>query len=155
MALSREIARQVREMHFGNNWTGSSLKDILKDLDWKAASMPLDSFNSIALLIFHSNYYIDKTLYALRHGKLEAHDKFSFDLPPIQSEKEWQEFLSKIWKDAEEFAKYIENMPDEKLWDIMIEKKYGTYYRNFLGIIEHFHYHLGQIALIRKLQNNN
>ena len=104
MALSKEIARQIREMHFGGNWTGSSLKDQLKDLDWKTAKTSLDSLNSIALLIFHSNYYLEKTLYALHHGKLQAYDKFSFDLPLIRSEDEWKDFLSKIWKDAEEFA---------------------------------------------------
>ncbi|MCA0933450.1 DUF1572 domain-containing protein [Lutimonas saemankumensis] len=154
MALSKEIARQIREMHFGSNWTGSSLKDQLQDLDWKKATISFDSLNSIALLIFHSNYYIDKTLYALKYGKLEAHDKFSFDLPTINSDREWQDFLSKVWGDAEEFAAYIEKMPDEKLWEIMIEEKYGTYYRNFLGIIEHFHYHLGQITLLKKLIKN-
>ena len=30
-------------------------------------------------------------------------------------------------------------------------EKYGTYYRNFHGLIEHAHYHLGQIVLIKKL----
>jgi hypothetical protein len=29
--------------------------------------------------------------------------------------------------------------------------KYGNYYRNLHGIIEHTHYHLGQIVLIKKL----
>jgi hypothetical protein len=31
------------------------------------------------------------------------------------------------------------------------QKKYGTYYRNLMGVIEHSHYHLGQISLIRKM----
>ena len=152
MALSKEIARQIREMHFGQNWTGSSLKDQLQDLDWKAATASEDSLNSIAVLIFHANYYIERTLSALKTGKLDAHDMYSFALPPIKSEEAWQHFLSKVWQDAEEFASMIEKMPDEKMWDIMIEEKYGTYYRNFLGIIEHFHYHLGQIAILRKIQ---
>ncbi|HAI83731.1 MAG TPA: DUF1572 domain-containing protein, partial [Chitinophagaceae bacterium] len=30
----------------------------------------------------------------------------------------------------------------------------GTYYRNILGLIEHTHYHLGQIALIKKIIRN-
>jgi hypothetical protein len=29
-------------------------------------------------------------------------------------------------------------------------EKYGNYYRNIHGIIEHIHYHLGQIVLIEK-----
>jgi len=32
-----------------------------------------------------------------------------------------------------------------------MEEKYGNYYRNFHGIIEHCHYHLGQIVLIKKM----
>ena len=30
-------------------------------------------------------------------------------------------------------------------------EKYGNYFRNLTGIIEHLHYHLGQIVLIKKL----
>ena len=45
-------------------------------------------------------------------------------------------------------------MPDEQLWKEFAEKKYGNYYRNLQGIIEHFHYHLGQIAFIKKIVKN-
>ena len=59
-----------------------------------------------------------------------------------------------MWKtleEAEDFAQLIEKMTDDEIWSIMIDEKYGTYYRNFQGIIEHFHYHLGQISLIKKI----
>jgi len=29
--------------------------------------------------------------------------------------------------------------------------KYGNYFRNIVGVIEHIHYHLGQIVLIKKI----
>ena len=34
-------------------------------------------------------------------------------------------------------------------------EKYGNYYRNLHGVIEHAHYHLGQIALIKKMFQNS
>ncbi len=59
--------------------------------------------------------------------------------------------LDKTWTDAETFATLIEQLPEDKLWENFSDKKYGIYYRNLHGIIEHIHYHLGQIVLIKKI----
>lgn len=53
--------------------------------------------------------------------------------------------------EAELFAQEIEKLDELKLYDVFSEEKYGNYFRNLLGIIEHSHYHLGQISLIKKL----
>ena len=87
----------------------------------------------------------------LKGNPLDAHDKFSFEHPPIHSEEDWRSFLENIFSTAEEFASLIEQMPEEKLWETMAEAKYGTWYSNLQGIIEHTHYHLGQVALIKKI----
>ena len=149
--LSVQIARHIRELHFGENWTDVSLKALVEDLSWKEANTQVHDFNTIASLIFHINYYINAVLQVLHNKPLEARDKYSFDLPPIHSKKDWDQLLSKTWKEAEEFAQLIEKLTDQELLSIMIDEKYGTYYRNFQGIIEHSHYHLGQIALIKKI----
>ncbi len=151
MNLSAEIARHIREVHFGENWTDVSLKSLLSDLSWKEATIQVHHLNTIAELVFHINYYVNAVLKVLQKGPLEARDQYSFDLSPINSQKDWDLLMAKTWKEGEEFAKLIEKMTDQELWSIMIDKKYGTYYRNFQGIIEHFHYHLGQIALIKKI----
>lgn len=151
MNLSAEIAKHVREVHFGGNWTDVCLQSLVRDLSWKEATTKIYDLNSIAELAFHINYYINALIKVLQNGPLEARDKYSFDLPPINSQKDWDLLQSKIWSDAEEFAKLIEQLGDQELGSIMIDKKYGTYFRNFQGIIEHFHYHLGQIALIKKI----
>jgi hypothetical protein len=52
---------------------------------------------------------------------------------------------------ADQAASLIEQLPEQRLWDDFSDQRYGNYYRNILGIIEHGHYHLGQIVLIRKL----
>jgi len=59
--------------------------------------------------------------------------------------------LNNAWHEAESFAALIEQLPDSKLRAQFTDEKYGTYYRNLQGIIEHTHYHLGQIVIIKKI----
>ena len=151
MFLTKEIARHVREVHFGENWTDSCLKDQLEDVDWLEATTQVHALNSISSLAYHINYYIVAVIGVLQNKPLVAQDKESFNLPPISSQEDWNKLLEKIWADAEKFAVLIENFPEEKLFEDMSDKKYGSFYRNFQGIIEHFYYHLGQIALIKKI----
>ena len=87
----------------------------------------------------------------LQGEPLNAHDKYSFAHPPILSQKDWEKLLDKTWTNAENFATLIEQMPESKLGKIFSDEKYGNYYRNINGIIEHTHYHLGQIVLIKKI----
>ena len=151
MNLTGQIAKQFRDVHFGGNWTSSNLKDNLKDLTWQQAITQVYSFNTIALLIFHMNYYVDAVMKVLRGGSLDASDKYSFDLPPIRTQADWEKLVDKTWTDAESFASLIEQLPESKLGETFADEKYGNYYRNIHGIIEHIHYHLGQIVLIKKI----
>jgi len=151
MNLTAQIAKQLRDVHFGGNWTDVNLKESLKDVTWQQATTQIHSLNTIAKLVYHMNYYISAVLKVLQGGPLDASDKYSFDLPPIHSEEDWEKLLDKTWIEAEHFASLIEQLPESKLGDIFSEEKYGNYYRNIHGIIEHCHYHLGQIVLIKKI----
>jgi uncharacterized damage-inducible protein DinB len=151
VTISSQIAKQFREVYFGGNWTSVNFRDVLSDVNWIQATTKVNSFNTIAALIFHTNYYVSEVLKVLKGGTLEAHDKYSFNVAAIDSAKTWTELLDKMWKDAEEFARLVEELPETKLSQIFSDPKYGTYYRNLHGIIEHNHYHLGQIVLIKKL----
>ncbi|MBD3168482.1 MAG: DUF1572 domain-containing protein [candidate division Zixibacteria bacterium] len=151
MNLTTELARHLREAHFGGSMTGVNLKDALKDVSWQQATKQIYTFNTIASLVYHMNYYVRAVLKVLKGGPLDAHDKYSFDLSPIESEDDWEDLLENVWADAEAITKSIEQMPESKLRDTFWDEKYGNYYRNIQGVIEHFHYHLGQIVLIKKI----
>lgn len=155
MNFTAQIAKFLRDAHFGGNWTWVNLKDTLAGVTWQQATTKVHSFNTIAALVYHMNYYIGAASKVLQGGPLDAHDKFSFALPPIQSQEDWEKMLERAWADAENFARLIEQLPEDKLLETFVEEKYGTYYRNLHGIIEHFHYHLGQIVLIKKLLMEN
>lgn len=151
MNLTAQIAKHFREVHFGGNWTSSNLKEHLSDVTWQQATMQVYSLNSIATLVFHMNYYVDAVLKVLQGQPLNAKDKYSFSHPPIQTKEDWENFLEKVWRDAESFASLVEQFPEGKLGETFADEKYGNYYRNFHGIIEHCHYHLGQIVVIKKI----
>lgn len=153
MTFAQQLAKHFREVHFGGNWTDVNLKDTLAGVDWQQATTKVQNLNTIAALVFHINYYVQAVLQVLQGGPLDASDKFSFNLPPIASEEDWQALVNKTMTEAEHFAAEIERMDDAKLLADFGDGKYGNYYRNLHGIIEHTHYHLGQISLIKKLIN--
>jgi len=151
MTTTAQIAKHFREVHTGGNWTWVNLKDTLEGINWQQATTKVHSFNTIATLVFHINYYTSVVLKVLNGAPLDASDKFSFDLPPITCEEDWQQLKDKTFSEAEQFATRLEALPDDTLWQDFFEGKYGNYFRNMLGIIEHTHYHLGQITLLKKL----
>lgn len=151
MSLITHIAKHFKDIHFGGNWTCSNLKDNLEGITWEQATTKVYDLNTIAALVYHINYYVSTVLKVLEGGDLEGSDKISFNHPPIESQEDWDKMVSKVWSDAERFTKLVEQLPEEKLWEIFSDEKYGNYYRNLNGIIEHSHYHLGQIAIIKKI----
>jgi hypothetical protein len=151
MNLSSQIAKHFREVHVGGNWTWSNYKDQLADVTWEQALKQVDSFNTIAVLTFHHGYFVNAVLKVFKGEPLNSHDKDSFAHPPINSQEDWQSMVTQLLSKAEELAGFIEKTPTEKWEDIFVKEKYGNYYRNVHGMIEHAHYHLGQIALIKKL----
>ncbi|GGH68889.1 putative damage-inducible protein DinB [Filimonas zeae] len=151
MTITQQLAKHLRDVHFGGNWTSVNLRDTVRDITWQQATTKVYTFNTIAALVYHIHYYVDAVLKVLQAEPLNAHDKFSFDVPPIQSPQEWEQLLETTWKDAELFAALIETLEDEKLQEYFSDEKYGNYFRNLAGIIEHSHYHLGQIVLIKKI----
>ncbi len=151
MKLTQQLAKAVRGLYFGGNWTDVSLQKTLEDVDVKMATTQIYELNSILKLTYHIHYYVNAQLGVLKGGALEARDKFAFDHPAIDTEEAWQEMLKKIWQEAEELASLIEQLPEEKIGDAFVDEKYGSYYTNFSGMIEHSHYHLGQIVVLKKM----
>jgi hypothetical protein len=151
MKIQEQIAKHLREFYSGGNWTDVNLKSTLKDVTWQQATTKVYSFNTIAVLMFHINYYISAVTKVLQGESLSASDKYCFDCPPILNQKDWEDLMDKSFADAENFAALIEQMPEPKLWETFTDEKYGIYYKNLTGIIEHCHYHLGQIVLIKKI----
>jgi uncharacterized damage-inducible protein DinB len=151
MNISRALAERVREVILCGTWiANTNFKDQLEEVPLKQAMEKIEDLNSLAALTFHIHYYIKGILEVFEGMPLSIRDKYSFDLPPLQSEEHWEALKESLWNDAEILAQYIENFPEVNWAQAFCDEKYGSYHRNIDGLIEHAYYHLGQVVLIKK-----
>ncbi len=152
METPKQLAHRLREVFLDGTWiANTNFKDQLSQIDWQQATQKIGSLNTIAGLTFHINYYLAGVLDVFKGGPLSIRDKFSFDVPLINSAEEWESLYNEFCQHAEAFAVEIEAMSAGKLESVFVDEKYGTYRRNIEGMIEHGYYHLGQVVLIRKM----
>jgi hypothetical protein len=151
MTHIEQIAQHFRQVHTGGNWTSVNLQSVLSDITLEQATRKIGDLNTIAVLTYHVNYYVDTVLKVLQGGPLTGNDKLSFELPPLTTAAEWRALADKAISDAELFAAAIEQLPAHRLFEDFTDAKYGNYYRNLHGIIEHTHYHLGQMVILKKI----
>jgi hypothetical protein len=156
MTRNVTIANRLREVFLNGNWiANTNYKEQIQNINWQQATQKVGNLNTIAALTYHVNYYLAGLLNSFKTGKLEISDKYSFDLPPINSEKDWTKLVTDILDNAEKFAVKVEQMEDNIFDKPFIDEKYGTVLRNIEAVIEHSYYHLGQISLIRKMITQN
>ncbi|MBP9796979.1 MAG: DUF1572 domain-containing protein [Chitinophagales bacterium] len=155
MSIINQITKHFRDVHFGGNWTSVNVKDTLADISWEEAKTKVYDLNTIATLVFHMNYYVENVLKVLHGEPLNASDKLSFNVPEINNSEDWQKLVTKTLTEAELFALQLGKMDESKLLETFSDSKYCNYYKNMHGIIEHTHYHLGQISLLKKILREN
>ena len=152
MESAQQLANRFREVLLNGKWVANTnYKKALSDVTWEQATHKVKSLNTLLALTFHINYYVDGVLKVFEGGKLDIHDKYSFDYEHIDTPEAWATLLNALFENAEQFARYIEQMSEGKLEEVFVDEKYGTYRRNIEGMIEHCYYHMGQISLIKKM----
>jgi uncharacterized damage-inducible protein DinB len=151
MFTAAQLAQQVSASVFGENWTAVHLKQSLETVTWQQANTSIAGCNSIGVLTFHIGYYIQAILKVMQGEPLEAHDKYSFDAPAINNEADWKLLTTALYSNTELLTQLVANVETEKLNDVFTDEKYGSYYRNLLGVTEHLYYHMGQINLLKKM----
>jgi hypothetical protein len=155
MTRNVSIANRLREVLLNGKWiANTNFKEQILSVSWEQSIQKVSNLNTIALLTFHINYYLKGLLQVFNGGQLEIRDKYSFDLPEIKSEADWNALVTDFVHNAEMFADKVEQMPDTLFDQAFVDEKYGNYLRNIEGVIEHSYYHLGQVSLIKKMINS-
>lgn len=156
MTKAQFLAHRLREVLLNGKWiANTNFKDQILSVSWEQATQKVAGLNTIALLTFHINYYLQGILDFFSTGKLDISDKYSFDMPEINSESDWNNLVEAFLSNAERFASHVEQMDESILDQPFVDEKYGSYWRNIEGVIEHSYYHFGQVSLIRKLVSTN
>ena len=145
----------MKEVLLDGKWiANTNFKDQISNVNWIQANKKINDLNSIALLTYHINYYLEGLNKVFSEGVLDISDKYSFDMPPINTELDWLQMVNTFIYNAELFVSNVEKMNEEKLFQNFVKEEYGNYLRNIEGVIEHSYYHLGQVVLIKKLISN-
>lgn len=146
------LASRFEEVLLNGTWiANTNYQALLSDVSREQATRRVGDLNTIAALTWHVNYYIAGILQVFRGGALEIRDRYSFDMPPVESDEDWARMREELFSNAAEFAAHVARIPEETLDSPFVEEKYGTWRRNIEGMIVHAYYHLGQIALIKKM----
>jgi hypothetical protein len=145
------ISKHLKELYFGNNWTGASFPTVTEGIDWNLAVKQRDGFNSIATLIHHMNFYVIAAIDAINGATSILPDKASFINPIIQSEEDWTNLKQRSLDAVTQLLELLSQQEDDLLLKTFVVKAHGNYYRFIQGLIEHSHYHLGQIMILKKL----
>ncbi len=146
------LANRFREVIFSGTFVANTnIKEQLDGTSYLLVNEKIADLNTIAALAQHLHYYIKGVLQVLQGGPLDVHDKDSFSFAPIENQQQWDDFLVRFYKDAENFAVLVEQLSNEQLDSVFVKEKYGSYRRNINAMIEHCYYHFGQIVLLKKL----
>ena len=152
MERTKELANRLAEVLLNGHWiANTNFKSQLENLTWKQATHKIGTLNTVAGLTFHVNYYLAGIINVFNNGELEIRDKYSFDIPPIESESDWKRLKEEFITNSQIFIDRVLNLTDSKLDEAFVDEKYGTYLRNIEGVIEHSYYHLGQVSMINKM----
>lgn len=149
---AESLSQRLREVFLNGKWiANTNYREELTASSFVVAIQSLSGCNSIAQLSYHILYYLRGLNKVLEGGPLEISDKYSFELPELHSETDWQELIAALMSQAEKFAGLVSELTDAQLQSPFAAPQYGTYQKNIEAVLEHSYYHLGQIVLIRKL----
>lgn len=149
------IADQLRRAFAGDAWHGSSLSELLADVNnTQANSRPLAAGHSIWELTLHIGTWLGHAHASMKGVPMP---QFVENMPPEQNwpaikdsgPAAWKQTVNSTLRGGEELASAIENFGDERLGETVPGRDYA-FYNLFHGIVQHSIYHGGQIAILKK-----
>ena len=78
--ITSQIAKHVKGVYFGGNWTERNLKDLLEDVTLEEASTSIPNLNNIITLFYHIHYFVPVVIRVLEGQPLEGNDKVSLTI---------------------------------------------------------------------------
>jgi uncharacterized damage-inducible protein DinB len=147
------IAENLHHVYYGNNWTDVSIADTLNGISYRQAIQKTDaSANTIAALVNHLWFWNTIILQRMNGVNPAIPEENGMDVTGINSEQEWSDLIHRLQISFDELINAVRAFPADKL-ELLVKDRTTTIGFNLLGIVEHAHYHLGQIVLLKNLVN--
>jgi hypothetical protein len=155
MHLEREVARiddELRRAYRGDCWHGASLCEILNGVDaaTAAATHPMLA-HSIWAIVHHVTAWVEVVALRIAEWRpLETPQ--AGDFPPVTDlgDAAWAAALESLDRQHEELLRIVGRLSAARLDETVPGKNYPVAVM-LHGTAQHYAYHAGQIALLKKL----
>lgn len=126
-------------------WYGPSVMETLKDISSKNASNRLPASHSIIELVCHMTAWRKFVIDQLRGIPREINEAENFPPPTT-----WEDALTSLRESQTDLLRAIDSFPEDRLNEKVPLREYRFHFM-INGIVQHDVYHIGQIALLKKL----
>ena len=150
MTEIERIEDQLRRAFEGEAWHGPSIQELLADVTAaQAAARPLAEAHSLWEIVLHLAAWDDVVLRRLEGESID--NPHEGDWPPVKdkSEAAWNNALEWLKNNHTQLRLTVSRLPSSRLDEPLAGSKWSAY-TTLHGSIQHYLYHAGQIALLKK-----
>ena len=151
MKITSLIAQHLIDVHEGKNWTEVSIADVLEDVTVEEAiTLTNASPNTIASLVHHITFWNRVMVERIKGANVNIDEHNGYNVPPLLTDNDWLREKVDNNISSHELALAIDSFEEANLTKPLLEGG-SSAYKNLQGTVEHVHYHLGQIVILKKL----
>jgi hypothetical protein len=151
MNISELIAQHLLDVHEGDNWTEVNLISILDQISFQEASqLTAASVNTISGLVHHLTFWNSVMLQRVQGIPVEIPLSNGFNNAALPDEQSWHILKQQCLQSARTLAYAISGLDIERLQQPILPG-HPTAFKSLQGSVEHVHYHLGQIVIMKQL----
>jgi len=150
MTEIERIEDQLKRAFEGEAWHGPSVQELLADVTAPmAAARPLSQAHSIWEIVLHIAAWDTVVRRRLEGEKADEPDEG--DWPPVTDtgEAAWQDTLERLKRNHTALRLTISRLDEARFDEPLIGSKWPAYV-TIHGSIQHYLYHAGQIAILKK-----
>ena len=153
MTETERIEDQLRRAFEGEAWHGPSVSEVLAGVTARqAAAHPVEQAHSIWEIVLHLTAWDEVVCRRLEGVRVDTPTEV--DWPPVTdtSEAAWSAALEQLKRNHTELRRMISRLDDSRLGEMLpgVKNRWPAYV-TIHGSIQHYLYHAGQIALLKKI----
>lgn len=143
---TQKICDILRHSFEKNAWHGPAVMEVLMDMDESIVHEKLKTTHSIIELVGHmTSWRVFVTERLLGNEGFEVTDTLNF---PVITD--WLQALDSLRDSQTKLLQALEQFPSERLHEVVPNRPY-KFFTMVHGIIHHDLYHLGQIVLLKRI----
>lgn len=151
MNIAEHISRHLLDVYAGQNWTEVNLQSTLEDITYEEASeVTPASVNTIAGLVQHLAFWNRVMAQRSMGIRVEIPESNGYDNSALTGETQWEGLKKECFKSGKALAEVISKLSTDQLEQAILPG-YPSAYKSLQGCVEHVHYHLGQIVILKQL----